>query len=239
MKHASDVTGSLIRRFRASLNLSQQEFAERLKVAKKTVYNWEARGDDALPDQAQARFVRALQSSVPSRIALAEIPSEVLASVQPVVDEDEVSVLAQQMTEAASRLQAAAASRDANEVARDALGLATGIESLMDTLDVAVRLGVHPAIIKSLAQGAVDALVDAGLVPLLSRLDQSDRVMALLQRATGIYRESVEKSPRREKVGGFDFSPLPMPRLVTGADASGHAADGEDAALERSVDPDD
>lgn len=153
----SAITGNTVREVRELLGLSQAETADQLGVAKKTVYNWEARGEDALPETAGRRYALFARRLLTERGLALDVSQEL---------RDKIGLTGRALLPAevyAGVLDARRLDRN-EEFARSGVELEIGLfaEKGAKIAALALDQGVDPSVVQELARSLVNIYVDSG-----------------------------------------------------------------------------
>lgn len=174
----SMITGSTVREFRELVDWSQADAAAKLGVAKKTVYNWEARGDEPLPDRAARRFVAHALDVVSSRGLMAKVPPELRAQLQArlselpnpdgadAVQRDDDDAFARFLYERTSTVVRSTEDRD--DLVRRLDKLHKHFDEAVELAEEAIELEVPRADVDLLLRGAIAIFISSGAFGVVS-----------------------------------------------------------------------
>lgn len=178
----SAITGNTVREFRELADWSQADAATELGVAKKTVYNWEARGDEPLPLRAARRFVDHAREVVDSRDLWAKVPPELRerfearatgrGSATKEADggserRDEADPLARYLHERTSKVVLSTEDRD--DLVRRLDKVHKHFDEAVELAEEAIRLEVPRSDVDLLLRGAIAIFISSGAFGVVSR----------------------------------------------------------------------
>lgn len=189
MSNTPVITGDTIRNLREHLGLTQAEAAERWEVSRKTVFNWEAYGEEPLPGRAQTRARHALEKPQPSQD-------------RDDIDERDVEQFAKRLFQSNQALRGAVDEHGLRPVVKEMIAMHGQLEHAASFIEAAARLHVDPASIRLAARTLADLYIDSGVLRILMAQD-SQRALEPLSRlsAMAVFRQD---SPSDRWI----FSPL-------------------------------
>lgn len=202
MATAHRITGDTVRAFRADTGLSQSEAADALGTSKKTIYNWEARGSEPLPENAAIRFAGGVRRWAATfdtgRMLSANLAEAVelnLADPGPrstYRDDALKRTLEEWLHRETSRYGAP------REQVSNYLRIVQLASDALDFAELANRMGVNPGTVGEIAAGVVDVLIDSGAYNVYGRsVETSGEMLALVARGSQMARNAIDASRAR------------------------------------------
>lgn len=218
------ITGQTLRAARQNARMTQQELADGLGIALRTVGNWERGG--AVPRKHWKQIVELLPQADRSEAPRRSTPAE----------PEERERMVNDLYRAVQRLRAQAASaEDPNAFVDKVLRLYEGAVKALDWAEEAVEVGVDPALIRDFTSALVAVAIDSGTVGMLARSDDVDAITTIVYRAADIsaraQREAQEREPFESRILFPD-----VPRASS--DVSDHPDDEEDFDVSTDVQKD-
>lgn len=197
---AAQITGNTVREFRLLVGQTQTELAAELGTVKKTVYNWESRKEEPLPEQAAFKFAEGAARLLTEGNLWQKASKHLVFALQNQVGGlsfDETTAIGRIAEEARS---AATFHRRAEEKWDDEESPLTRLvqlaPSVLDFAELGLDLDVESRLISEFAVATLNILVESGAWMLAQGpVDaNSDIVLASLERASALGRSASKKS---------------------------------------------
>lgn len=181
------IRGVDVQAVREFLDLTQEELASGVDVSKKTAYNWEARREDELPARAATKFANWAVGQLTDGRDISRVPMGLLARLNAASSFGNAEVENKPASAASSEVPAVEADafmlwdamrrsavrfgdKTARELTAHHVELANRADDAFAFVELALDMGVHPAIAVDLVEGIFNGIVDTGTYTTLSTM---------------------------------------------------------------------
>ncbi len=188
------ITGESLKRARLAAFMTQQQVADGLQVALRTIGNWERGGS------VPKKHWDAIRRTLPG-VDEGATPDPGDSGITP---ELEARFLGDMRANSERFMRLADAGLSAEELAELQLELYRGAIAALDFVEAAMRAGVATRLVREMAAAISSAVIDAGTVTLLGRVEGYDPMGMIVFRAAKIDQEARERPTENRTIYGVE-----------------------------------